>query len=375
MEEQYLQTGNWYTLENEAEIASPGLIFYEARIKENIGLLCSMIDSKDRLRPHVKTHKTVEITKLMLEAGITKYKCATISEAEMLASAGVKDILLAYQPVGPNIERLLALKQHFPEVLFSCLIDNLKSGETLSKSAQAQGQVIDVYVDLNVGMNRTGIMPDKALDLYASLNVLEGLNLIGLHAYDGHIHESDYASREGKALSIIQIIEDLGRSVEAQHKLEPILIAGGTPTIPIYSQHENIICSAGTFVLWDGGYQDAFKEQAFLPAALVISRIVSLPADNLICCDLGHKAVAAENPLNKRVVFLNAPELVTVSQSEEHLVLDAGPNHRYQVGDVLYGLPYHVCPTVALYEQANVIAADGSLKTWAIASRKRKISS
>jgi D-serine deaminase-like pyridoxal phosphate-dependent protein len=374
MEEQHIQTINWYTLENEAETASPGLIFYEARIKENIGLLCSMIDRKDRLRPHVKTHKTVEITKLMLEAGITKYKCATISEAEMLANAGVKDILLAYQPVGPNIERLLALKEHFAEVLFSCLIDNLKSGIALSEHAQAQGQVIDVYVDLNVGMNRTGIMPDKALDLYASLIVLDGLRVVGLHAYDGHIHESDYASREGKALSIIQIIEDLGRSVEAQHKLKPILIAGGTPTIPIYSQHENIICSAGTFVLWDGGYQGAFKEQAFLPAALVITRIVSLPGDNLICCDLGHKAVAPENPLDKRVVFLNAPELVTVSQSEEHLVLDAGLNHKYQIGDVLYGLPYHVCPTVALYEQANVIAADGSLKTWAIASRKRKIS-
>jgi D-serine deaminase-like pyridoxal phosphate-dependent protein len=373
LEAQYIQTENWYTLENEAEIASPGLIFYESRIKENIGLLCSMIDHKERLRPHVKTHKTAEITKLMLEAGIIKYKCATIAEAEMLAVAGAVDILLAYQPVGPNIERLLTLKQQFPEVLFSCLIDNLESGVEISKSFLAKGEVIDVYLDLNVGMNRTGILPSKALALYASLNTLEGLHLVGLHAYDGHIHESDYASREAQALEIIQILEDLSRSIEAQYNRKPVLIAGGTPTIPIYSQEENLICSAGTFVLWDGGYQDAFKEQAFLPAALLISRIVSLPTDNLICTDLGHKAVAAENPLNKRVVFLNAPELVTVSQSEEHLVLDAGPNHHYRVGDVLYGLPYHICPTVALYEQANVIAADGSLKTWAIASRKRKI--
>jgi D-serine deaminase-like pyridoxal phosphate-dependent protein len=374
MEEQHVQTRNWYTLENEAEIASPGLIFYEARIKENIDLLCSMVDSKDRLRPHVKTHKTTEITKLMLEAGITKYKCATIAEAEMLASAGVKDILLAYQPVGPNVERLLALQQHFPEVTFSCLVDYLESAKIISAQFHQQGRLIDVYLDLNVGMNRTGILPEQALDLYASINTLEGLHLIGLHAYDGHIHESDYASREAQALEIIQILEDLSRSIEAKYQIKPVLVAGGTPTFPIYSQAENIVCSAGTFVLWDSGYQDAFAEQAFVPAALLISRIVSLPNDHLICCDLGHKAVAAENTLDKRVVFLNAPELIPVSQSEEHLVLDAGLNHKYQVGDVLYGLPFHICPSVALYEQASVVAADGSLSNWAIVSRKRKIS-
>jgi D-serine deaminase-like pyridoxal phosphate-dependent protein len=111
-----------------------------------------------------------------------------------------------------------------------------------------------------------------------------------------------------------------------------------------------------------------------LTAALVLSRVISLPSDTKLCLDLGHKSVAAENEITKRVYFLNAPELKAVGQSEEHLVVEAGAGHHYRVGDLLYGLPIHICPTVALYERAITVNDHMANGEWKIIARDRKIS-
>lgn len=363
----------WYHLDDPGLIESPGLIFYEDRIKANIKMLISMIDDKNRLRPHVKTHKSIGVTKLMMEAGLSKFKCATIAEAEMLGLCGAPDVLLAYQPIGPNVERFISLQKQYPLSRFSCLIDHANAAELLAAQSLANGLKSELFIDVNVGMDRTGILPRNVLDLYAKIDQLDGLILKGLHAYDGHIHDSGFGIRAEKGKIIIDVLNDLQAEIRNRFDQEPIIIAGGTPTFTVYNTLTAFDCSPGTFALWDKGYQDALEEQEFLTAALVVSRIVSLPESNLICCDLGHKAVAAEKPLDKRVFFLNAPELVPVSQSEEHLVLDAGENHHYQLGDLLYGLPYHICPTVALYENAVSVSSAHADQSWNISSRKRKI--
>jgi D-serine deaminase-like pyridoxal phosphate-dependent protein len=110
-----------------------------------------------------------------------------------------------------------------------------------------------------------------------------------------------------------------------------------------------------------------------LPAALVITRIISLPGKTKICTDLGHKSVASENELNNRVVFLNAPDLKPVAQSEEHLVVEANENHSYKIGDVMYALPVHICPTAALYERALVVENNEVITEWETIARDRKI--
>lgn len=363
---------HWYQLEDPASLNSPGLIFYEDRILENIGILNGMIDRKARLRPHVKTHKSAHVVKLMLAAGLEKYKCATIAEAEMLGNCEAPDVLLAYQPVGPNIERFMLLQEHFPATRFSCLADNLEAANNIAKIAIQHQLIARVYIDVNAGMNRTGIRPSQTIQLYESLLQIEGLEVLGLHAYDGHIHDAEMNIRQEKVNKIIAELQTLRQDIEQRFQRKPVIIAGGTPSFPIYAQNTDFECSPGTFALWDYGYQQAFTEQPFLTAALIISRVVSLPDEKLICLDLGHKAVASENPLANRVTFLNAPELVPVSQSEEHLVMDAGANHAYKIGDVLYGLPYHVCPTVALYDQAYSVSSKRPPETWHIESRKRK---
>ncbi|MGV8880400.1 MAG: D-TA family PLP-dependent enzyme [Sphingobacteriaceae bacterium] len=364
----------WYIINNTAALDSPALVFYPERIKENIQLLKGMIDHVDRLRPHVKTHKTSEITMLLQVAGFTKFKCSTIAEAEMLGMCTVPDALLAYQPVGPKIARFIQLIKQYPKTKFSCLVDHLAAAQAISAAALIQGMQITVYLDLNLGMNRTGLSPDiKALSLYKECHLLKGIKPMGFHAYDGHINDASLENRIHEVSIVWEKLLHLQQQILEMGFPEPQLIAGGTPTFPFYASQKNVVCSPGTFALWDKGYQDKFTEQPFLPAALVITRVISLPDDTKLTVDLGHKAIAAENVLNRRVFFLNAPELKPVSQSEEHLVLEAGTAHNYRIGDILYGLPIHVCPTCALYEKAAIVENQLYAGEWKIISRDRRI--
>ncbi|MDB4903647.1 MAG: D-threonine aldolase [Mucilaginibacter sp.] len=365
---------DWYLIEDIENLDSPALVVYPERVKQNIAILKSMIDDVARLRPHAKTYKNKEATLLMLEAGISKFKCATIAEAEMLAMCNAPDVLLAYQPVGPKLARFVQLILSYPKTNFSCLVDNIRAATEISEIAIVNKIQIPVYIDLNIGQDRTGISPgNDALQLYIDCDILSGIIPAGLHAYDGHLHDADFETRTKRCNASFEPVTKLQSDLKQIGYPEPVIVAGGSPTFPIHAKRKVIECSPGTFVYWDRGYQTILKEQSFLTSALVICRVISLPAETKICLDLGHKSVSAENEISKRVYFLNAPELVMIGQSEEHVVADAGKDHKYKVGDVLYGLPYHVCPTVALYERAITIEENKVSGEWKNIARDRKI--
>jgi D-serine deaminase-like pyridoxal phosphate-dependent protein len=325
------------------------------------------------LRPHVKTNKIAEVNQMMLNEGITKFKCATIAEAEMLGMINASDVLLAYQPVGPKVSRLLQLVQKYPSTHYSCLIDDFIAAKKISETFASQNLILDVYIDLNVGMNRTGIEPtEKALTLFEDCDRLKGINIIGLHLYDGHIRDKDVESRKQKADEAFQYAIKLADQIRALTKKELHVVAGGSPTFPIHAGRVNIECSPGTFVFWDWGYKNSLPDEPFDFAALVISRVISVVDENTICTDLGHKSVAAENPL-PRVHFLNAEDAEPIGQSEEHLVVKVPDSSKYKVGDVLYGAPVHICPTVALYDKAVVVENNKAVYEWEVVARDRKI--
>lgn len=364
----------WYQIKNVHEIDSPSLVIYPERINENIRLLKSFVKDLQQLRPHVKTHKIREVSQLLLDAGISRFKCSTIAEAEMLALAGAKDVLLSYQPVGPKIGRFLSLIKKYPGVKFSCLFDNFVSLCTLAQSAEKENVTLHLFLDLNVGMNRTGITPGtNALELYSAALRHQGIELRGMHVYDGHIRNSAINERAAECFKAYAPVEDMRQTLIRQGFPKPLLVAGGSPTFPIHAKSDGVECSPGTFVFWDFGYRTALPEQPFQFAALLITRVISLPDSRRVCVDLGYKSVASENPLEKRVVFLNAPDLNPIGHSEEHLVLQAPENHPYKIGDVLYGLPYHICPTTALYEKVMVIEDKHYAGEWKVISRDRKI--
>ncbi|MBC7828864.1 MAG: D-TA family PLP-dependent enzyme [Chitinophagaceae bacterium] len=365
----------WYELRNADQLDSPALILFPNRVKENIRMLISMIDDVQRLRPHVKTNKSSEACKLMMDAGISKFKCATISEAEMLASCGATDVLLAYQPVGPKLKRFAELIRTFTGTIFSCLIDHPHAAAQMDFFFSSNNLRIPVYIDLNTGMNRTGIAPGlECIQLYADYVDGGGIFTVGLHVYDGHVRNIDFERRKQECDETFAAVIKMREALIEKMFPEPIIVAGGTPTFSIHCKRKDIECSPGTFIYWDKGYQDLCKEQPFLPAALVISRIISIPDKNKICIDLGHKSIASEGELSRRVHFLNAGGLQFIGHSEEHLVAQIPDGHAFQTGDLLYGLPFHICPTVALYERAYTIENGTVTGEWKNVARDRKIS-
>lgn len=362
----------WYKIENVNQVDTPALVVYLERINENISRLKQMKDV-EYLRPHVKTNKIAEVNQLMMGEGINKFKCATIAEAEMLGMIGAPDVLLAYQPVGPKVDRLLRLSKKYPATHYSCLIDQFESANAISSVFASENSRMDVYIDLNVGMNRTGIEPgDKALKLFHDCIELKNVRIVGLHVYDGHIRETNLQERKHKTDEAFEHVTLLAEQIKALSNLDMAIVAGGSPTFPVHTLRENIECSPGTFIFWDWGYKHGLPDEPFEYAALVISRVISIINENTICTDLGHKSVAAENPL-PRVHFLNAVDADPIGQSEEHLVLSVPDSSIYRLGDVLYGVPVHICPTVALYERATVVEANHAKTEWKVIARDRKI--
>ncbi len=363
----------WYLVANESEIPSPALLIFRERMDENIRRMLRIAGGPERLWPHVKTHKLGPIVEAHLREGITRFKCATIAEAEMTAQAGAKEALLAMQPVGPSVERLLALQRHFPGTIFSTVADSKEAILALGNAALAAGFEIPVFLDLDCGMGRTGIVPgDAAIELYRLMASTRGLRAAGLHAYDGQIHGADLETRRQQCEAAFEGVVKLRTQLLELGLPVPRLVAGGTPTFAIHASHPDRDLSPGTCVLWDFGYGDKFPDLPFEPAAVLLCRIVSKPAVNRLCLDLGHKAVAAENP-PPRVRFLELPDASPVLHSEEHLVIETSRAHEFHVGQCLHGIPRHICPTVALQSEAWPVEGGKAGPPWPILARARRI--
>ena len=367
---------HWYTIENETQIDSPSLLIYKDRVRQNIAQMVGMVGNADRLVTHVKTNKMPEVVKMLLEAGISKFKCATLAEAEMVAMAGGKYIVIAHQLVGPKVKRLIELRKKYPDVFIASLVDCEAMANFHNEVFAQQNMVADVFVDVNNGMNRSGHPFDHTLlAFYQLLQTLSHLKCHGLHVYDGHVHDADFEVRKYKIEAGFEQVQHLVKEIEESGWERPVIIAGGTPAFTTHLLNEDLYCSPGTSVLWDWGYGNQFSEQRFVFAALLLTRVISKPSEGLVTIDLGHKAVAAENPIGKRVQFLNVPDYELLSQSEEHGVLRVSNEawETIKVGDVLYGVPYHVCPTVNLYDEAQVVENGSVTGVWQVLGRRRKI--
>jgi D-serine deaminase-like pyridoxal phosphate-dependent protein len=363
------QHSPWFVVEDEEKIDSPALLVYPGRIAHNISKMLAIAGNPDRLRPHVKTHKMVEIIRMQQDVGIRKFKCATLAEAELLAQCAAEDVLVAYPLTGPGPARLSRLQKKYPATRFSCLIDNPKTLETLEAAARAEGIRLGVFMDLNVGMNRTGIIPGpEAAALYKKMDSAKSLDCRGFHAYDGHLRNPDPKIRTADCDAAYKKVEALRDTLLAEAVSVPDIIAGGSPTFPIHARRSGVELSPGTTLLWDARYGSQFPEMPFLPAAVVLCRVISKPAPGICCVDLGHKAVAAEMDF-PRVLLPQLPESRQISQSEEHLVLQGDPEKFPPIGAVLYAIPMHICPTVIKYPQVLTVIEGSVRGQWNIAAR------
>jgi D-serine deaminase-like pyridoxal phosphate-dependent protein len=367
-----MQHDNWYSLKNPEEVLSPSLLVYPDRIEHNIELMIAMIGDIERLRPHVKTYKNADIIKMQLARGIKKFKCATIAEAELLGNCNAPDILLAMQPIGPNAQRFFQLIKKYPNSKFSTIVDTLKTASILGELAKENELKIHLWVDINNGMNRTGIAPDQeALELYIQLHQRPHIEIEGLHVYDGHLRNTDPLAREADCNTAFEVVESLKQKIEEHNIPSPRIVAGGSPTFPFHCKRNAVEASPGTTLLWDSGYGNKFPEMDFLPAAVVCTRILSKPTTGILCFDLGHKSVAPEMPF-PRISFLDLKHSKQISQSEEHLVVEYDDLNIPEVGDVHYAIPKHICPTVAKYDSLIVVKDNMVIDHWKVSARTHK---
>ena len=368
----------WYEVKNVAAVDSPSLLLFPDRIAHNIQTMIAAVGGEPaRLMPHVKTHKTSEIVGMQLDAGIRRFKCATIAELEMCLSAGATEVLLAYQLNEPKQRRFLQLARQFPEARISSLIDNAGSARQLASTFGEAGLTARVYIDIDNGQHRTGFpVEGDVVSFYRELSAWSNLEILGLHVYDGHIRGGPIAPRKAASDAAFSPVWKRIEELKEAGWAVPRVIAGGSPSFVPSSLRSGVVCSPGTTLLWDWNYAETITDLDFQWAAVVLSRVISKPTPGIITADLGHKSVSGENPLPKRVNFLNLPAAQPVGQSEEHLVLKIPVEdwHRIAVGHVLYGIPFHVCPTVALYNEAHIIRENSWSDTWSITARSRKIS-
>lgn len=367
---------NLYEIENPYKIITPNLIYYKDIIVSNIDKAIKSAGEVNRLWPHIKTHKMVEMIKLQQQMGINKFKCATIAEAEALAMCEVEDILIAYPLIGPNIDRFIELQKKVTKSRLWAIGDDFEQLKLLSIKSIEHGFKTCVLIDVNLGMNRTGCPVDKIEDLYKRSYTLEGLSLNGLHCYDGHHTDTDINIRKRDVAASVEFIKGLKQTLENDGYLCSTVIAGGTPSFPCFVEFSDFFVSPGTLFVSDYGYFKKFPDLDYIPAAAVITRVISHPNNNLFTIDLGYKGVAADPTGLRGLIAGFEKEASSLFQSEEHWVFQMNEGYedcRPAIGTILYVVPTHICPTSALYSEALVSEKGVITEAWEVTARNRKL--
>jgi D-serine deaminase-like pyridoxal phosphate-dependent protein len=349
-----------YRVSNVDDVMTPALVVYPEFIASNIERTVALLGGDaDRWRVHIKTAKLGYTVGLMVERGIHNFKCATTLELLVACRCGAADVLLAYPSVGANARRLREIAEQFPEVRVSVLAENEEQVQ------QWHGSRLGVFLDINTGMNRTGMEQGHGSEAAKLAHAIGtgGLEFRGLHYYDGQHRAADESERTAAAHEGYDRLMCLVAEIEGSGVRVPEVITAGTTTMPCSLSYEGFRnagfihrVSPGTVVYSDASSLAVLpKEYGYRPAVLVLTRVVSHPRAGIITCDAGHKTVSADAGVPTCVV-LGHPELTPLSPSEEHLPLEvkvgaAGP----EVGEALYLLPRHVCPTVNNFDDALLV--------------------
>jgi D-serine deaminase-like pyridoxal phosphate-dependent protein len=292
------------------------------------------------------------------ERGVRHFKCATTLELATACEAGAADVLLAYPAMGANAQRARAIAADFPGTSISVLV------ETVEQARQWRGSRLGIFLDLNPGMNRTGIPQEDTARILALAKEIAagGLRFRGLHYYDGHLGGLEMAERTAAAHRgydrLLRIADELSRSGLPVEEV----ITAGTPSFPCTVSYAGFRrapfawrASPGTVVYCDAtSLAQLPAELGYRPAALVISRVVSHPQPDTVTCDAGHKSVSADAGVPTCAV-LGHPELQPCAPSEEHLPMTVTSGAPPAAGELLYLVPRHVCPTVNNFDYALIV--------------------
>jgi D-serine deaminase-like pyridoxal phosphate-dependent protein len=344
-----------------SKVMTPALAIYVDVVDSNIQTTLELLGGDpERWRPHVKTTKLAAGMRRLIAKGIRNFKCATTLELVTVCEAGAKDVVVAYPSLGARAERIRQVASLFPDVRISVLIESEEEIELWRRSG------VGVFIDVNPGMNRTGIDQDRVPEIVSLGRSIQeaGIAFRGIHYYDGHRREPDLAERTALAYrgydQLIRVTDALQMDGIAVDEI----VTSGTPALPCALsypgfQNSGIMhrVSPGTVVYGDLTSLSQLPEAwRYQPAALVISTVVSRPERDLITCDAGHKTVSADAGFPNCAV-LGHPELTPLHPSEEHLPIRVESGHAHpKRGETLYLIPRHICPTVNNFDHALIVS-------------------
>jgi D-serine deaminase-like pyridoxal phosphate-dependent protein len=355
-----------------ARLLTPALVIHLDRVRENLARVLACTGSAERWRPHVKTTKTPAVFAELLAAGLRQFKCATLREARWLLATGRErgleelDLLVAYPLVGPALGELGRIAREHPRARLSVLCED---PAVLADVPPALG----IFLDLDPGMRRTGI-PIAERERIRALARAAGARLVGLHHYEGHLH-GELGERRAQCFAcygrLLELAHELTR--DGAHLAE--LVTSGTPAFlhalafPAFLEgpwrHR---VSPGTVVFHDLRTEEENPDLELVPAAVVLARVVSRPAADVVTCDAGSKSLAAEAG-DPCAFVLGRRELVALAPSEEHLPFRVTAGAAPERGEVLTLVPRHVCPTVNLAEEAVLVEAGRVVGTAPVSAR------
>jgi D-serine deaminase-like pyridoxal phosphate-dependent protein len=342
-------------------VLTPALVIYPEIVASNVACTLKLLGGDaSRWRAHIKTAKLDYTLQILIDHGVNHFKCATSLELLHACQNGARDVLLAYPVIGANARRVVDIKKQFPEIRISVLV------ESLEQVSQWRGSGIGIFLDVNPGMNRTGIELNVGGEVVAVIrSVAEaGLEFRGLHFYDGQYGAVEQSERTRATHAgydrLLEAIENLrSQGIDVVE-----VVTAGTPTFPCSLSYQGFQNASFVHRVSPGtvAYNDAVslaqlpRAFGYAPAALVLSRVVSRPHQGIVTCDAGHKSVGADAGVPTCVV-LGHPELTPLAPSEEHLPLAGNDNGVPvpQIGDILYLLPRHVCPTVNNFDAALIV--------------------
>lgn len=331
------------------DLTTPALVVDAARLEANLATMAERLPG-DRLRPHVKAHKTTELARRQLAHGHRGFTCATVREVEGMARAGLgHDLLLANEVV--DARRLGAVAEQ-TGARITLAVD---SPETIE--AAAAGGVREVLIDVNVGLPRCGCRPDDAGRL-ADLARSAGLEVRGVMGYEGQV--TVIADRSERAAAVEAAMAKL---LAAHEAVGGDVVSGGATVSWDLNRWVTEI-QAGSYALMDTAFAPMTPE--FTPALHVLATVISVSKRRAVC-DAGLKSLGMDH--GNPTLADGRGEVLMVS--DEHVVFAPGEGPTPQVGDKVRLVPAHIDPTVAYHESMHLVSGDASpdtevLDTWAV---------
>jgi len=329
------------------------------------------------LRPHTKTHKMPEIAAMQLEAGAIGLQVAKLGEAEVMAAAGFRDIMVGYPIVGPEkLERLAALAR---QARMSVSLDSIEAADGISRAVARRGATIRILVEIDTGLRRIGVLPSDAIGLAERVSSLPGVEFGGFLTHEGHVYTAaaDMAEFERLTREACRVVVEIAEQARRRGMAVPVVSVGASATARFDMTVPGVTeVRPGTYVFNDLTQMELGAAQEQDVAACVIATVVSRPTDDRAVIDAGTKTLSSD----QRIVassqrsfgrLFGQPDVWLVRASEEHGVVGLPPGSALRVGDRVAIIPNHICAAINLHD--DVLVADGAamVDRWRVAARGR----